>query len=80
MTERQSYEPWLPQYLLQFPQELDGPRGRDVGPVEERQTAAVDGEGVVGEGVVCGAGAQSSAIKPTLHILKSLLCVSLLSF
>lgn len=80
MTERQSYESWLPQHLLQFPQELDGPRGCDVGPVEERQAAAVDGEGVVGEGVVCGAGAQSSAIKPTPNSLKSLLSVSLLSF
>lgn len=45
-----------PQYLLQFPQELDGPSGGDVGPVEEREAAAVDGEGVVGEGVICGAG------------------------
>lgn len=44
----------IPQHLLQFPQELDGPRGRDVGPVEERETAPVDGEGVVGEGVICG--------------------------
>lgn len=34
----------FPQYLLQFPQELDGPCSRDVGPVEERETAAVDGE------------------------------------
>lgn len=44
--------PGLPPHLLQFPQELDGPGGRDVGPVEEREAAAVDGEGVVGEGVV----------------------------
>lgn len=70
MTERQRYQPPLPQHLLQFPQELDGPGGCDVGPVEERQAAAVDREGVVGEGVVCGAGAQSSAVKATLHVLK----------
>lgn len=48
-TEHQN----IPQHLLQFPQELDGPRGRDVGPVEERETTPVDGEGVVGEGVIC---------------------------
>lgn len=79
-AERQSYDWGLPQHLLQFPQELDGPSGCDVGPVEERQAAAVDGEGIVGEGVVCGAGTQSSAVKPTRYITKSPLCVALLSF
>lgn len=45
----------LPNYLLQFPQELDWPCSRDVGPVEEREAAAVDGEGIVGEGIICTA-------------------------
>lgn len=39
-------------YLLQFPQELDGPCCRDVGPVEEGETAAVDREGVMRVGVL----------------------------
>lgn len=74
VTERRSYEWRLPQHLLQFPQELDGPSGCDVGPVEERQAAAVDGEGVVGDGVVCGAGAHSSTIKATLQTSSVYLC------
>lgn len=57
----------IPQHLLQFPQELDGSRGRDVGPVEERETAAVDRQGVVGEGVICETGAQRS----TGHLSRS---------
>lgn len=31
----------LPKYLLQFPEKLDGTSGADVGPVEEREAAAV---------------------------------------
>lgn len=42
------------QYLLQFPQELDGPCSRDVGPVEEREAAAVHGERIVRERVIWG--------------------------
>lgn len=57
----------IPQHLLQFPQELDGSRGRDVGPVEEGETAAVDRQGVVGEGVICETGAQRS----TGHLSRS---------
>jgi len=50
----------FPQYLLQFPQELDGSRGGDVGPVEEREAAAVDGEGIVGERIICRAEEQNT--------------------